>query len=214
MSHHHPLFARFYARTSLLMERGLGPHRRALLDGLAGRVLEVGAGNGLNFAHYPGTVTEVIAVEPEPHLRALAQTRAAQDNGQIKVPVKVVDGWADRLPADDGSCDAAVASLLLCSVPDQATALAEIARILKPGGRLRFLEHVRNPHTGRRRLQQALDATGVWPWFGGGCHCSRDTLTAIENAGFTTGHVDTLTSADTGMPFPAAPQILGTATRA
>jgi ubiquinone/menaquinone biosynthesis C-methylase UbiE len=209
MSHRHPLFARFYARTSLLMDRGVGAHRRTLLEGLTGRVIEIGAGNGLNFPHYPDTVTAVVAVEPEPHLRAIAETNAAQ----ATVPIKIVDGWADHLPADDASCDAAIASLVLCSVPHQATALAEIGRILKPGGQLRFLEHVRNPRPTRRRIQQTLDATHIWPWFGGGCHCSRDTLTAIKKAGFTIGHVDTLTSADTGMPFPTAPQILGAATR-
>ncbi|KAB2342195.1 class I SAM-dependent methyltransferase [Actinomadura rudentiformis] len=209
MSHRHPLFARFYARTSLLMERGVGAHRRTLLDGLTGRAIEIGAGNGLNFPHYPDTLTQVIAVEPEPHLRTLAATNAAH----ATVPIKIVDGWADRLPADDASCDAAIASLVLCSVPDQDAALAEIARVLKPGGQLRFFEHVHHPRPARRRIQQTLDVTRVWPWFGGGCHCSRGTLTAIKRTGFTIDHLDTLTSADTGMPFPTAPQILGTATR-
>ncbi|GAA2637283.1 class I SAM-dependent methyltransferase [Actinomadura fulvescens] len=210
MSHRHPLFARFYARTSLLMERRIGAHRRTLLAGLTGRAIEIGAGNGLNFPHYPGTVTEVIAVEPEPHLRALAQALA---DTTATVPIKIVDGWADRLPADDASCDAAIASLVLCSVPDPDAALAEIARVLKPGGQLRFLEHVHHPRPARRRLQQTLDTTRAWPWFGGGCHCSRDTLTAIKNAGFTIDHLDILTSTDTGLPFPTAPQIRGTATR-
>jgi ubiquinone/menaquinone biosynthesis C-methylase UbiE len=204
----HPVFARFYARTSVRLERGVAAHRATLLAGLAGRVIEVGAGNGLNFVHYPREVTEVIAVEPEPHLRSLAETAA----GRASVPVTVVDGLADHLPAADGSCDAAVASLVLCSVPDQDTALAEIRRVLRPGGRLRFFEHVGAATYGRRGLQKALDAT-VWPWFGGGCHCGRDTRTAIERAGFVVDRLARLTTADTGIPFPAAPQILGIAVR-
>lgn len=205
---HHPVFARFWVRTSLSLERGLAPHRATLLSGLSGRVVEVGAGNGLNFSRYPGEVTEVIAVEPEPHLRSLAEAAARR----AAVPITVVDGLADHLPAADGSCDAAVASLVLCSVPDQATALAEIHRVLRPGGRLRFFEHIGATTRGRRRLQKALDAT-VWPWFGGGCHCGRDTRAAIEHAGFVVDRVTRLTTADTRVPFPAAPQILGTAVR-
>jgi ubiquinone/menaquinone biosynthesis C-methylase UbiE len=208
MNHRHPIFARFYARISLLMERGIAAHRTTLLDGLSGRVIEVGAGNGLNFSHYPDKVTEVIAVEPEPHLRALAATTA----GQTGVPITIVDGLANQLPEEDGSCDAAIASLVLCSVPDPGTALAEIRRVLKRGGQLRFFEHVQATTRGRRRLQKALDAT-IWPWFGGGCHCGRDTQTAIERAGFIIDHIDRLTTADTQIPFPTAPQILGTATR-
>ncbi|MEO3781782.1 class I SAM-dependent methyltransferase [Actinocorallia sp. B10E7] len=208
MSHHHPLFARFYARTSLAMERGLATHRRTLLEGLSGRVIEVGAGNGLNFAHYPATVTEVLAVEPEPHLRALARGNAEH----APVPTEVVDGVADRLPAEDSSCEAAVASLVLCSVPDQAKALAEMLRVVRPGGQLRFFEHVQAASPGRRRIQKALDAT-VFPFFGGGCHCGRDTAAAIERAGFVIERIDRLGTAETQMPFPVAPQILGVASR-
>jgi ubiquinone/menaquinone biosynthesis C-methylase UbiE len=208
MSRRHPLFARFYARTSLLMERGITAHRTTLLDGLSGRVIEVGAGNGLNFPHYPDKVAQVIAVEPEPYLRTIAATTA----GQTDVPITIVAGVANRLPAPDGSCDAAIASLVLCSVPDPDTALAEIRRVLKPGGQLRFFEHVQATTRGRRRLQEALDAT-IWPWFGGGCHCGRDSQAAIERAGFVIDRIDRLTPADTQIPFPTAPQILGTATR-
>jgi ubiquinone/menaquinone biosynthesis C-methylase UbiE len=110
--------------------QGAIDHRRKLLAGLAGRVLEVGAGNGLNFAHYPPAVTEVLAVEPEPYLSGLAQAAAAQ----APVPVRVVDGTADALPTPDASMDGAVASLVLCSVPNQARALAELDRVLRPGG--------------------------------------------------------------------------------
>ena len=208
MSHRHPIFARYYARVSRLMEENVGPYRQSLLDGLSGRVIEVGAGNGLNFAHYPATVTEVIAVEPEPHLRSIAEAGAAR----AAVSVKVVDATADDLPADEAECDAAVASLVLCSVPDQDRALAEIRRVLKPGGELRFFEHVRAATPWRGRVQQALDVA-VWPLLVGGCHCGRDTRAAIERAGFTIDRIDVLTSAETQMTFPTAPQILGSASR-
>lgn len=208
MSHRHPIFARYYARVGRLKEESVGPYRQKLLDGLSGRVIEVGAGNGLNFVHYPAAVSEVIAVEPEPHLRSIAEATAAR----AAVQVKVVDATADDLPADEAQCDAAVASLVLCSVPDQDRALTEIRRVLKPGGELRFFEHVRAATPWQGRVQQALDAT-IWPLLVGGCHCGRDTRAAISRAGFTIDRIDELTSAQTRMTFPAARQILGTASR-
>jgi ubiquinone/menaquinone biosynthesis C-methylase UbiE len=190
------------------MEESVGPYRQQLVGGVSGRVIEVGAGNGLNFSYYPATVTEVIAVEPEPHLRSIAEAGAAR----TAVPIKVVDATADDLPVADAECDVAVASLVLCSVPHQDRALAEIRRVLKPGGELRFFEHVQAATPGRRRVQQALDAT-IWPLLVGGCHCGRDTRAAIKRSGFTIDWIDQLSSADSSMTFPAAPQILGTATR-
>ena len=113
----HPLFARFYARMAVAMERhGAAAHRRRLLEGITGRVVEIGAGTGANFVHYPPSVTELVAVEPEARLRALAR-RAARD---AATPISVVDSVADRLPAADGTFDAAVTSLVLCSVPDHS----------------------------------------------------------------------------------------------
>ena len=167
----HPIFARVFARAGPAMDaQGALEHRRALLAGLAGRVLEVGAGNGLNFAHYPPAVTELLAVEPEPYLRALAETAAQQ----AAIPIRVVDGTADALPSPDAGMDAAVASLVLCSVPDQARALAELRRVLRPGGELRFFEHIQADTSGLARAQRLADV--IWPIFVGGCHTSRDTL--------------------------------------
>src|SRR4051812_18713873 len=125
----HPLFARLYARMTAKPDPEADANRREMLDGLSGRVIEVGAGNGLNFRHYPATVAEVVAVEPEPYLRERATAAAAE----APVPVRVVAGVADALPAGDGEFDAAVASLVLCSVPDQPRALGEIRRVLRPG---------------------------------------------------------------------------------
>ncbi|MHB8463689.1 MAG: class I SAM-dependent methyltransferase [Acidimicrobiales bacterium] len=175
----HPLFARLYARFSAGAEKaGASDHRVEALTGLAGRVIELGAGNGLNFAHYPPAVTEVVAVEPEPYLRH----RAAAAAETAAVQVTVVDGVADRLPADDDSFDAGVASLVLCSVPDQDRALAELLRVIRPGGELRFYEHVRASTPRRARLQDRVDR--IWLLLAGGCHCNRDTVAAIERAGF------------------------------
>lgn len=205
----HPVFARIYARCAgpCLEKAGIGAHRDRLLAGLTGAVLEVGAGNGLNFPHYPSTVTRVTAVEPEPDLRALAE-RAARS---APVPVEVVEGRAEALPFPDASFDAVVACLVLCSVTDQSVALREISRVLRPDGTLRFFEHVQADGAGMRRVQQVLDAT-VWPLFAGGCHTSRDTGAAIAAAGFTITELDSFDFPPTRIPMPVQTHILGTAT--
>jgi ubiquinone/menaquinone biosynthesis C-methylase UbiE len=143
-------------------------------------VVEVGAGHGLNFAHYPSAVQEVIAIEPEASLREQASRAAAK----ALVPVTVVHGTADVLPVGDGEADAVVASLVLCSVPDQVTALAEMRRVLRPGGELRFYEHVIARCQPKRMMLLAVDRSGLWPRIAGGCHPARDTGPAIEAAGF------------------------------
>jgi len=182
----HPLSARLYVRQSEQAERlGLAARRAELLDGLAGTVVEVGAGNGLNFAHYPATVTKVLAVEPEPRLRELA-CRAARD---APVPVTVLDGVAEALPCDSSAFDAAVVSLVLCSVDDVQGALAELHRVTRPGAELRFFEHVASPRSAVRRLQRAADMT-VWPRLSGGCHLARETERLIEEAGFAIERCD------------------------
>jgi ubiquinone/menaquinone biosynthesis C-methylase UbiE len=176
----HPIFARLYERLSVKEDaHGGSQYRHELLERVSGRVIEVGAGNGRNFEHYPPDVTEVVAVEPEQRLRASA-VRAAE---AAPVRIEVVDGVANHLPAEDGSFDVGVASLVLCTVPDQEAALAELRRVIRPGGELRFYEHVVSHRPSTARLQRALDAT-VWPHVSGGCHLARDTLAAIEGAGF------------------------------
>lgn len=205
----HPVFARFYARVAPAMEEGgVTEHRQAMLDGIAGRVMEVGAGTGANFPHYPPEVTEVIAIEPEPHLRRLAEAAAAA----APVPVTVTNGVAEHLAAPDGGFDAAVACLMLCSVRDRDAALAEMLRVLRPGGRLHFFEHVRAEGAGLRRAQRVLDAT-VWPRLNGGCHLAADTAAAIDRAGFTDVRARRVNWPQTRPALPFAPHILGTATR-
>ena len=204
----HPIFARCYTWLSEHSEGRVGEYRRALVAGLSGRVVDVGAGNGLNFAHYPPEVEHVLAVEPEPHLRGVAQRKART----AAVRIDVVHGFAEALPADDQSCDAAVCSLVLCSVPDQAAALAEIRRVLRPGGQLRIFEHVRADTPGMARLQRLLDAT-VWPQLAGGCHTARDTVTAVERAGLTLEHIERFRLPESGIQSPVSSLVLGTARR-
>lgn len=205
----HPIFARMWARAAPSMDRhGAAEHRARLLAGVSGRVLEVGAGTGSNLAYYPATVTSLIAVEPEPRLRAEAQDAARS----VPFPVTVVDGVADRLPVDDASVDAVVSSLVLCSVPDQAAALAEIRRVLRPGGRFHFWEHVRADGGALARIQTGLDAT-VWPFFGGGCHTGRDTAAAVVAAGFTVERLERFRFPETRVPMPTSPHVLGVAVR-
>jgi ubiquinone/menaquinone biosynthesis C-methylase UbiE len=184
--HQHPIFARFYERFSKGAEkRGQADHRRRMLAGLTGRVVEVGAGNGLNFEHYPDGVSEVVAVEPESYLRERASERAAG----APVPISVVDGDADHLPLEDASADAVVTSLVLCSVPSQASALAEACRVLKPGGELRFYEHVVSHKPGKAAFQRAFTHT-LYKRMAGGCELDRDTGRAIAQAGFEVEEVD------------------------
>jgi ubiquinone/menaquinone biosynthesis C-methylase UbiE len=204
-----PRFARMYLKAGARLDRrGVTEHRRRLLEGMCGRLVEVGAGNGMNFAHYPATVTEVVAIEPEPTLRAAAERAASE----APVPVSVRAGTADALELADGEMDAAVASLVLCSVPDQARALAELHRVLHPNGELRFYEHVIADRQPLRAILQIADHSGLWPTICGGCHPARDTGAAIEAAGFTIERCERFGFRASALE-PSVPHILGIARR-
>jgi ubiquinone/menaquinone biosynthesis C-methylase UbiE len=203
-----PLFARYFNRFGARREeRGNRELRRDMLAGLSGRVIEVGAGNGLNFPHYPQAVREVVAVEPEPYLRA----RAAEAASAAPVPIRVIDGIAGDLPAVDGEFDAVVVSGLLCSVPDVPAALAEFRRVLRPGGQLRFYEHVRSRDAVFARYQKAADL--IWPRLMGGCHVDRQSLAAIGQV-FTIGECRGFRFPPSAVFSPAAPRIIGVARKA
>lgn len=207
---HHPLFARYYARVSVAAETrmGMGGVRDRLLAGLSGRVLEIGAGNGLNFAHYPGTVAEVVAIEPERSLRRLAVETALRAD----VPVDVVPGVAEALPVKSEGFDAVVLSLVLCSVRDVPRALGEARRVLRPGGQMRFFEHGRGGGRAMGLTQRALDRT-LWPLLTGGCHLSRDPLGAVRGAGFELGPYRRMLMPEKGPALPTSFCVLGTAWR-
>jgi ubiquinone/menaquinone biosynthesis C-methylase UbiE len=179
--------------------------RRELVAGLSGRVIEIGSGTGPNFRLYPDAVSELVAVEPEDYLRARAEEAA----GRAAPPVRMVDALADELPFEDRSFDAAVAAQVLCSVPSQATALAELRRVLRPGGELRFYEHVIARQPRYARFQRV--AGRVTPHVAGGCHPDRDTGRAIEQAGFTIERCRRFIFRSSLLDLPVAPRILGVA---
>jgi len=185
---------------------GMSELRGELLAGLSGEVVEVGAGNGMNFAHYPQTVASVVAVEPEPYLRSLATQAAAE----APVQVAVLPGTADRLSLPDHSVDAAVLCLVMCSLDDRPAALAELRRVLRPGGILRIFEHTIADTPGLRAVQRVADAT-VWPLLAGGCHTATDPIAAITAAGFEMINLRRLRFPETRFTQPSTPHVLGTA---
>jgi ubiquinone/menaquinone biosynthesis C-methylase UbiE len=203
---HHPVFARFLAAVT---ERAAGTSedeiRRELLDGLRGRVIEIGAGTGPNFRLYPDAVSELVAVEPEDYLRA----KAVEEAERLGRPTRVVEALADALPFEDASFDAAVAAQVLCSVPSQAAALGELRRVLRPGGELRFYEHVIARQPRYARFQRI--AGHVTPRLAGGCHPDRDTGRAIEQAGFRIERCRRFIFRNSLLDLPVAPRILGVA---
>lgn len=179
MRYEHPVFAWAYEALNAPGEwLGVTGMRSRLVSKLEGRVLEVGAGNGLNFRHYSANAA-VIGIEPDWHMLRRAIPRA----GGVRAHVALAAGDGEMLPFRDASFDALVSCLVLCTIPDAAAALAEFRRVLKPGGALHFVEHVRAPKKTFARIQDAIDPG--WGRIFAGCHVNRDTRSAIERAGFT-----------------------------
>ncbi|MHB8383912.1 MAG: class I SAM-dependent methyltransferase [Candidatus Binataceae bacterium] len=176
--HEHPVFAWFYETLSARGDRRGGDKMRSRLVGaLTGRVLEVGFGNGLNFRYYPAGA-QVVGVEPDWEMLRRSIPRARS------VPARIdpIAGDGQMLPFRDATFDAAVACLVLCTIPDESAALAEISRVLKPGATLYFVEHVRAPGRVLATVQDAIDP--LWSRAFAGCHPNRDTGAALARAGF------------------------------
>ena len=173
------LMAAVYDRFMRVSEEAcLANWRAELLRELSGAVLEVGAGTGVTLAHYPATLTRLVLCEPDPHMRRKLAEKITASGAKAEV----CDAELEHLPFADASFDAVVGSLVLCSVRDQSAALAEIARVLKPGGRLVFLEHV--AADGRpERLKWQRRIEPVWKHLMGNCHLTRRTEAAITAAG-------------------------------
>jgi ubiquinone/menaquinone biosynthesis C-methylase UbiE len=169
------IFAAGYDTFQATMERNfMGKLRDEMLADATGRVIEIGAGTGVNLEHYPRSIDGLVCTEPEePMARRLR--RKAVGSG---LDVEVVEAPAESLPFEDDSFDTAVTTLVLCTVTDPAASLGEVARVLRPGGRLIFIEHVRAPDPGLAKWQDRLHP--LWVRFGHGCHCNRATLEAIE----------------------------------
>lgn len=168
-------FTEIYDRGLTAVEdAGLRDVRRQALSAATGRTVDLGAGAGANLMLFPSTVSELVLVEPDPHMLRKLRPRLSR----AAVPAEVVQAGAEELPFEDASFDTAVFTLVLCTVPDPQAALAETARVLKPGGRLLFVEHVRSRHPGLARWQDRLERP--WRFLGDGCHCNRDTVRMIE----------------------------------
>jgi len=195
------VFAAVYDRVLSGPERaGLGRARAELLSGTTGRTLEIGAGTGANLAHLPGTVTSLVLVEPSAPMRERLVRHVDGLRDRLPQDTRVVTGTAAAIPVADASIDTLISTLVLCSVPDPDAAVAELRRVLAPGGRLLLIEHVAGE--GRtRRLQGAIDP--VWRHIGRGCRLIRPTRVILERAGFETSDVSDWTLPGGGVTGPA-----------
>ena len=181
----HRFFAAIYDRLMAGSEEaGLAEMRAETVGAASGRTLELGAGTGHNLAHYTDAVTELVLTEPDPHMAKRLRKRLAEtppDAGSVEV----IETGAESMPFEDASFDSIVSTLVLCTVEDPARVADELARLLRPGGRLLYLEHVRDPDEGKlARWQDRLERP--WGWFAAGCHPNRPTEPTLRAAGFET----------------------------
>jgi ubiquinone/menaquinone biosynthesis C-methylase UbiE len=205
----HPLWSRFLARFMGDIEaKGNADYRRENLAGVSGRVIELGAGTGLNFPYYGPDVTELVATEPESYMRE----RASQAAVEAPVPVTVVDWPAEALDAPDASFDVGIACLVLCCVRDQRRALGELFRVIKPGGELRYYEHVRADTPRLARIQTVSDRIGM-PRILGNEHFARRTEQTIREAGFDVEHERRFRFQPSALDFISASHVMGVARR-
>jgi ubiquinone/menaquinone biosynthesis C-methylase UbiE len=161
----------------------LTPYRERTLAEAEGLVLEIGVGSGVNLPLYTGRAREIIGLEPHPKLLKMASAKTRQ------MPSKLIEGSAESIPVDDDTVDTVVTTWTLCTIPDVATALSEMRRVLKPGGQLLFVEHGLSPDEGVQKWQNRL--TPLWRRIAGGCHLNRPMRKLIEDAGFRISRLDT-----------------------
>lgn len=183
---------------------GMKRRRRVLLSEAHGRVVEIGAGTGLNFEHYPDGITDLVVTEPVAAMRRRLARRLQCGH----YPARIVDASAEHLPLPDASVDTVVSTLVLCTVDDPERALREIARVLRPDGQLLFIEHVRASSRFLATCQDRLE--GPWRHFAGGCRCNRATIELMRSCGFNVAATEDVWR---GMPAIVHPLIVGRATR-
>jgi SAM-dependent methyltransferase len=172
----HPIFARIYAKRSATEESVQGRYRKSLLQGLSGRVLEVGCGNGLNFEHYPPEVTDVFAMEPEHYLRGKAEEKARC----VSQKIHVINGRAeDMYMLNVRDFDAVVFSLVLCSISNPEAALRDAKSLLRPGGEVRVYEHTLSVDNWLQRKQRFFNP--LWKSLAGGCNLNRDPIAMVRD---------------------------------
>lgn len=173
----------------------LAPSRALVVPEAQGRVLEVGCGTGLNFEHYGAGVTELVGIDPDPYMLARARPRAAT----LPFVADLIEAGAEALPCDAASFDTVLVTFAFCTIPDVPASLRELRRVVKPTGRLLFLEHTRSPHGVLQTVQNAL--TPLWKRMCGGCHLNRNPVGMLRDAGFVVDRVDVVGS-DRWTPLP------------
>lgn len=199
MRHSHPIIAAIYNRMCASAERKfLADLRREVVGRAHGTVVEIGAGTGLNFPHYRAdAIDHLFAVEPDPHMRRRADLQARAP----ALPLKLIEGTAERLPFQDDFADTIVATLVMCSVDDPQQAVMELARVLKDDGQLLFIEHVRSDEPQRARMQDVI--TPLWRRIAGNCHANRASVAALHTAGFAVEELRRVPGGPWGNPVVA-----------